>query len=94
VSAPPSLVERLRARWPEHKGRVTAAGIATLTLGLAPYYPHAHVWKQLENIWNGTFTEPLDQFDLVMHGAPWVALFFFAGRWLVDAARSPAIASS
>ena len=85
-----SFGARLRARWPEHQGKVTAAGIGSLTLGLAPFYPHAHVWKQLVNIYQGTFTEPMDQLDLAMHGAPWVALFFFVGRWIASAAREPA----
>jgi hypothetical protein len=66
--------------------------VGVLTLGLAPYYPHAHVWKQLVNVWHGTLTEPLDQLDLVMHGAPWVALAFVSGRWLADAARATSAA--
>lgn len=84
----PSFAARLKAQWPAHRQRVGLGVVGVLTLGLAPYYPHAHVWKQLVNIWNGTFTEPLDQIDLVMHGAPWVALVFFLGRWIADAARA------
>lgn len=50
--------------------------IASLTLGLAPFFPEPHIWKQILNIANGTFTEPLDWFDLAMHGAPWIWLIY------------------
>ncbi len=81
-----SLRGALTEAWPDHKGRLQAALLASLTLGLAPYYPHAHVWKQLMNIAHGTLTEPIDMFDLALHGAPWVALFFFLGLFLRDGA--------
>lgn len=76
--------EALAEAWPRHKSRVRTALLATLTLGLAPYFPHAHVWKQLMNIVHGTLTEPLDIFDLVLHGTPWVLLIVFVGRFLCD----------
>lgn len=76
------------ATWPKHKPRVTSAGLASLTLGLAPFYPHAHVWKQLVNLVNGTLTEPIDIFDLVLHGAPWVVLFYFTGQFLLAVSRN------
>ncbi|HNF85999.1 MAG TPA: RND transporter [bacterium] len=50
--------------------------LASLTLGLAPFFPEPHIWKQIVNIANGTFTEPLDWFDLAMHGAPWIWLIY------------------
>lgn len=57
--------------------------ILSLTLGLAPFVPEPHIYKQYLNIINGTFTEPIDWFDLAMHGFPWIWLlvvtvqFFF-----------------
>lgn len=50
--------------------------LASLTLGLAPFFPEPHIWKQIVNITDGTFTEPLDWFDLAMHGAPWIWLIY------------------
>ncbi len=75
----------LRAEWPARQSRLSTALIASLTLGLAPYYPHAHVYKQLVNLWHGTLSAPIDVFDLVLHGAPWVWLFVVAGGWIAAA---------
>ncbi|WP_424940273.1 RND transporter [Aliiroseovarius sp. S253] len=47
--------------------------IACLTLGLAPYAP-PHIWEKLGMLASGTLVEPVDIFDLVMHGAPWLLL--------------------
>ena len=82
-----SYREALAEAWPGHEGRLGAALLGTLTLGLAPYYPHAHVWKQLVNLAHGTLTEPIDIFDLVLHGTPWLALFAFLAHFLRDGAR-------
>ncbi len=48
--------------------------ILCLTLGLAPFYPHAHIWKQFKNLWLGRTMTGMDWFDLVLHSAPWVFL--------------------
>lgn len=50
--------------------------IASFTLGLAPFVPHAHIWKQLKNLWYHRTMTGMDWVDLVMHGAPWVALIY------------------
>lgn len=50
--------------------------ISSLTLGLAPFFPHAHIWKQMKNIWYGRTMTGMDWFDLLMHGAPWIFLFY------------------
>lgn len=50
------------------------AVIASLTLGLAPFFPHPHIWKQLQNIWYGRTMLTMDWLDLLMHGIPWIAL--------------------
>ena len=76
----------LRLAWARHHRWVTTAAMASATLGLAPFYPHAHVWKQLLNLAHGTLTQPLDVFDLALHGAPWVALLAGVARLLVTAA--------
>jgi len=45
-----------------------------LTLGLAPFVPEPHVWEKLKMLAAGTLTRPIDIFDLLYHGAPWVLL--------------------
>jgi hypothetical protein len=80
----------LRAAWPRHRRRIAIALLGSLTLGLAPFYPHAHVWKQLVNLARGTLTQPIDAFDLLLHGAPWLALLFTTIHFAFDAARGRA----
>ena len=43
------------------------------TLGLAPFDP-PHVVEKLGMLSRGELSRPIDWFDLVMHGAPWVLL--------------------
>lgn len=45
-----------------------------LTLGLAPFVPEPHLWEKLKMLAAGTLTAPVDIFDLLMHGAPWLLL--------------------
>ncbi len=45
----------------------------SLTLGLAPFAP-PHVVQKLQMLFSGTLTQPVDIFDLIMHGTPWVLL--------------------
>lgn len=44
-----------------------------LTLGLLPFNP-PHVWEKLQMLFSGTLIKPIDWFDLLMHGTPWVLL--------------------
>ena len=48
--------------------------IASLTLGLAPFVPEPHLWEKLRMLATGQLSRPIDIFDLVMHGTPWVLL--------------------
>ena len=48
--------------------------IACLTLGLAPFFPLPHVWEKLKMLAQGLLIRPIDIFDLVLHGTPWVLL--------------------
>ena len=45
-----------------------------LTLGLAPFVPEPHLWEKLKMLAGGTLSRPIDIFDLLYHGAPWVLL--------------------
>jgi hypothetical protein len=47
--------------------------LACLTLGLAPFAP-PHVWEKLQMLFKGQLVRPIDWFDLVLHGTPWVLL--------------------
>jgi len=48
--------------------------IIALTLGLAPFLPEPHVWEKLKMLVDGTLVRPIDIFDLLLHGIPWLLL--------------------
>jgi hypothetical protein len=48
--------------------------IIALTLGLAPFVPEPHVWEKLGMLAAGELVRPIDIFDLLLHGTPWVLL--------------------
>lgn len=53
---------------------VLAVGLS-LTLGLAPFVPEPHIVGKLRWVLGGAAgMQPMDYFDLVLHGAPWVFL--------------------
>lgn len=72
------------SRWREavaqHRSLLATGVFGSLTLGLAPYVPHAHIYKQLRSLARGTLTQPLDVFDLLLHGAPWLVLLVAVAR--------------
>jgi len=54
--------------------------ILCLTLGLAPYTPEPHVWQKLQMLLAGSLSKPVDIFDFVLHGVPWLLLVLKAVR--------------
>lgn len=48
--------------------------VVALTLGLAPFVPEPHVWEKLKMLAAGTLSRPIDVFDLLYHGVPWLML--------------------
>jgi len=48
--------------------------VICLTLGLAPFMPEPHLWEKLKMLTSGELTKPVDIFDLLIHGTPWVLL--------------------
>ena len=48
--------------------------VIALTLGLAPFTPQPHVVEKLGMLFNGELSKPIDIFDLLLHGTPWVLL--------------------
>ena len=62
--------------------------IACLTLGLAPFTP-PHVVEKLRMLFSGTLVRPIDWFDLLMHGAPWILLIAKGIHALVSSQGAP-----
>jgi hypothetical protein len=48
--------------------------VLALTLGLAPFAPEPHVWQKVKMLITGNLTNPVDMFDMLIHGLPWVLL--------------------
>lgn len=48
--------------------------IICATLGLAPVLPEPHIWEKLKMLVAGDLVRPIDWFDLLFHGLPWVVL--------------------
>ena len=48
--------------------------VVCLTLGLAPFMPEPHLWEKLKMLTSGELIKPIDIFDLVLHGTPWLLL--------------------
>ena len=67
-----SIPDRLRQTW-------LLALIASLTLGLAPFTPEPHLFGKVRWVAGGAQGMSwIDYFDLIMHGAPWVALIYYS----------------
>ncbi len=67
------------------------AGIVSITLGLAPFFPEPHILGKIRWLWGGAVgMEPMDWFDLFLHGIPWLVLLtlllfgFFSGQFVKD----------
>jgi len=56
--------------------------VASLGLGLAPFTPVPHLVEKLTWLVTGHPFKPIDVFDLVLHGAPWVWLAVSLVRWV------------
>ncbi|NCA68804.1 MAG: RND transporter [Sphingobacteriia bacterium] len=54
--------------------------IVALTLGLSPFFPEPHLWEKLKMLAVGELVRPLDIFDLLLHGVPWILLILKLGR--------------
>ncbi len=49
--------------------------MASLTLGLAPFFPEPHIVGKIRWIMGGAVgMGAMDWFDVVLHGTPWVLL--------------------
>jgi len=43
-------------------------------LALAPFTPEPHLWEKLKMLFSGTLSQPIDIFDLFLHGTPLLML--------------------
>jgi len=59
-----------------------------LTIGLAPFFPEPHIVEKLRMLFAGTLHRPLDIFDMLMHGAPWILLALKLGRMALSRSSS------
>ena len=50
----------------------TTVILVCATLGMAPFVPEPHVWEKLKMLVMGTLVKPIDIFDLLFHGLPWL----------------------
>ncbi len=57
--------------------------VVALTLGLAPFSPEPHVWEKLKMLAAGDLVRPIDIFDLLLHGIPWLLLLAKLARMAV-----------
>ena len=67
----------------EEKDRSTLvlAALASVTLGLAPFFPEPHLVGKIRWLMGGgQGMQMMDYLDLVMHGAPWVLLIFILSK--------------
>jgi len=48
--------------------------VLSLFLGLAPFFPEPHLFEKIGMLLSGELVKPLDMFDLLLHGTPWVLL--------------------
>jgi len=49
----------------------------SLTLGLFPYFPEPHILGKVRWLAGGAVgMQPLDWFDLLLHGTPWILLIY------------------
>lgn len=55
--------------------------MASLTMGLAPFFPEPHIWGKLKWIAGGAEgMQMLDWGDALMHGTPWILLLVFGAQ--------------
>ncbi len=55
-------------------------GVLSLALALAPFYPEPHLFGKIRWVMGGAVgMQPMDWFDLVLHGGPMLVTLFWLG---------------
>jgi hypothetical protein len=58
--------------------------IASLTLGLAPFFPEPHIVGKVRWVMGGAQgMQSQDYVDLFLHGTPWAALIVLVSLWFI-----------
>lgn len=71
----------------QQKQQLFLAIALALTLGLAPFFPEPHLVGKIRWIAGGAVgMQPMDYFDLVLHGSPWVYLIYTVLGFIVKKA--------
>jgi hypothetical protein len=74
------------------KQKYTLAILASLSLGLAPFFPEPHLFGKVRWIIGGADgMQVMDWFDFAMHGAPFAFLVWLIISDLISLFRKPAI---
>lgn len=64
--------------------------VASLTLGLAPFFPEPHLWGKIKWIAGGAHgMSAMDWGDALMHGTPWLMLLVSLGLHLYYQMKKP-----
>ncbi len=64
--------------------------ILSLTLGLAPFKPEPHILGKIRWIAGGAAgMKPIDWFDTILHGFPWVWLMLAIIAFVIRITKSP-----
>lgn len=71
----------------QQKQQLFLAIALALTLGLAPFFPEPHLVGKIRWVAGGAIgMQPIDYFDLVLHGSPWVYLIYTVFGFIVKKA--------
>lgn len=66
--------------------------LACLTLGLAPFVPEPHIWGKLKWLAGGAVgMKPMDWFDTLLHGLPWLLLLVQGGILIGNKFKSTSV---
>ncbi len=70
---------------------IRLAFLLSLTLGLAPFFPEPHIWGKIKWLAGGAVgMQPMDYFDVVLHGGPWVILLSLLTIRVIRRKENPA----
>jgi hypothetical protein len=68
----------------KHQNLIIAI-IMCLTMGLAPFTPEPHLFGKIKWVMGGAVgMQPMDWFDLLLHGAPWLYLLYVLKGYFIS----------
>jgi hypothetical protein len=73
----------------KHQNLIIAI-IMCLTMGLAPFTPEPHLFGKIKWVMGGAVgMQPMDWFDLILHGAPWLYLVYVLSNYFFSKKKIP-----